>query len=72
MLAKDKFLEKINLLILIFILCFSHTLNAENIHETIFKYNDKLKNSSVNFIQTNVNNIQEGVIYFGNKRIKIN
>ena len=72
MLAKDKFLEKINLLILIFILCFSHTLNAENIHEKIFKYNDKLKNSSVNFIQTNVNNIQEGVIYFGNKRIKIN
>ena len=72
MLAKDKFLEKINLLILIFILCFSHTLNAENIHEKIFKYNDKLKNSSLNFIQTNVNNIQEGVIYFGNKRIKIN
>ena len=69
--AKDKFLEKINLLILVIYLCFSHTLNAENIYEKISSYNDKLKNSSVNFIQTNLNNIQEGVIFFGDKRIKI-
>ena len=70
--VKDKFLEKINLLILIFILCFSHELNAENIYEKISNYNDKLINSSANFIQTNPNNLQEGVIFFGNKRIKIN
>ena len=69
--AKDKFLEKINLLIFFIILCFSHSLNAENIYEKIFNYNQKLKNSSVNFIQTNLNNVQEGVIFFGDKRIKI-
>ena len=70
--AKDKFLEKINLLILILSLCFSQNLNAEKIYEKIFNYNDVLKNSSVNFIQTNNNYIQEGVIFFGDKRIKIN
>ena len=69
--AKDKFLEKINLFIIIISLCFSNALNADNIYNKIFKYNDKLKNSSVNFIQTNLNDIQEGVIFFGEKRIKI-
>ena len=70
--AKDKFLEKINLSIFLISLFFSHALYAENIYEKIFNYNDKLKNSSVNFIQTNLNDVQEGVIFFGDKRIKIN
>ena len=65
--AKDKFLEKINLLILILSLCFSHNLNAENIYEKIFNYNNSLKNSSANFIQTNNNYIQEGIIFFGDE-----
>jgi len=69
--AKDRFLEKINLLILVIGLCFSQTVSAEDIHEKIFNYNDQLKNSSVKFLQTNLNEIQEGVIYFGDKRIKI-
>ena len=69
--AKDKFLEKVNLLILLITLCFSNALNAENIYKKIFNYNDRLKNSSVDFIQTNLNDIQEGVIFFGDKRIKI-
>ena len=69
--AKDKFLEKINLLILIFILCFSHNLFAENIYKKIFNYNGELKNSSAYFIQTNTSYIQEGEIFFGDKRIKI-
>ena len=67
--AKDKFLEKINLLILVIGLCFSQTLSAGDIYEKIFNYNDQLKNSSVKFIQTNLNEIQEGVIYFGEERI---
>ena len=71
MLAKDKFSEKISLIVIILSLCFSPTLNAEKIYEKIFIYNDELKNTSANFIQTNINNVQEGVIYFGNKRIKI-
>ena len=70
MLAKDKFSEKISLIVIILSLCFSPTLNAEKIYEKIFIYNDELKNTSANFIQTNINNVQEGVIYFGNKRIK--
>jgi len=69
--VKDKFLEKINFLILILGLCFSYNLHAENIYEKIFNYNDALKNSSANFIQTNTNYVQEGIIFFGNKRIKI-
>ena len=68
--VKDKFFEKTKLIILI--LCFSQHLNAENFYDKIFNYNNDLKNSSANFIQTNVNHIQEGVIFFGDKRIKIN
>jgi len=68
--VKDKFLEKISLLILT--LCFSQNLKAENIYEKIFNYNDALKNSSARFIQTNLNHVQEGIIFFGDERIKIN
>ena len=69
--VKDKFLEKINLLILVISLCFSQTLNANKVYEKVFSYNNKLKNTSVSFIQTNINEVQEGVIYFGEERIKI-
>ena len=67
--AKDKFFEKTRLIILI--LCLSQNLNAENLYEKIFNYNDELKNSSANFIQTNINHVQEGKILFGDERIKI-
>jgi hypothetical protein len=69
--AKDRFLEKIKLVIFVFILCFSHKLNAENIYEIILNYNDSLKNTSAKLIQTNSDYIQEGKIFFGDKRIKI-
>ena len=69
--VKDKFLEKINLLIIILGLFFSQNLNAEKVYEKIFNYNNTLKNSSANFIQTNDNYLQEGVIFFGDERIKI-
>ena len=68
--VKDKFFEKTKLIILI--LFFSQNLNAENFYDKIFNYNNGLKNSSANFIQINVNHIQEGVIFFGDGRIKIN
>tara|TARA_B100001059_G_scaffold74235_1_gene71838 strand:- start:1375 stop:1959 length:585 start_codon:yes stop_codon:yes gene_type:complete len=68
--AKDKFFEKTKLIVLI--LCFSQNLNAGNLYEKIFNYNDELKNSSANFIQTSINNIEEGIIFFGDERIKIN
>jgi outer membrane lipoprotein-sorting protein len=69
--AKDKFLEKINFLVFIFIFSFSHNLCANDIYEKVFNYNNNLKNSSANFVQTNLNNLQEGIIFFGNERIKI-
>ncbi len=69
--VKDKFLEKINFLVFFFILFVSNNLIAENLHDKIFNYNDKLKNSSANFIQTSSNNLQEGKIFFGKNRIKI-
>jgi outer membrane lipoprotein-sorting protein len=68
--AKDKFFEKTKLIVLI--LCFSQNLNAGNLYEKIFNYNDELKNSSANFIQTSINDIEEGIIFFGDERIKIN
>ena len=70
--AKDRFLEKISLLIFILSLCFSHNLYAKDIYEKVINYNEILQNSTANFIQTNVNDLQEGLIHFGNKRIKIN
>ena len=70
--AKDKFLEKINLLFFILVLFFSNNLYAANIYEKIFNYNYSLKNSSANFIQTNLNQVQEGVIFFVDDRIIIN
>jgi hypothetical protein len=69
--VKDKFSEKINLLIFILSLCISNNLYAENIYKKVFNYNDALKNSVANFIQTNTNYVQEGLIFFGDKRIKI-
>ena len=72
--AKDKYLEKISILILTLILslCLTHNLHAKNIFEKVFNYNNSLKNSSANFVQINTNYIQEGIIFFGNERIKIN
>ena len=69
--AKDKFLEKINFVIFFFVLSFSHNLYSENIYKKVYNYNDELKNSSAKFIQSSVNQVQEGEIFFGNKRIKI-
>ena len=69
--AKDKFLEKINLLILFLILCISHTIYADDIYKKVFNYNNSLTNSSANFLQKSINQLQEGTIYFGDQRIKI-
>ena len=72
MLEKDKFLEKINYLIFLFIIIFSQSLLAETTKSKIIKYNNSLKNSSALFIQSDGESIEEGEIYFGNDRIKLN
>ena len=72
MLEKDKFLEKINYLIILVINLFSQNLIAKTIISEILKYNNDLKNSSALFIQNDGESMEEGVIYFGIDRIKIN
>ena len=70
MLENDRFLEKISYLIfLIFI--FSKVLVAETTITKILNYNASLINSSALFIQNDGLEIQEGKIYFGFNRIKI-
>ncbi len=72
MLGKGKFLEKTKYLLLSVIICFTQNLFAETIKSKIFNYNNNLKNTSALFIQNDLKNIQEGQIYFGLDRIKIN
>jgi hypothetical protein len=72
MLGKDRFLEKTNFLIFLIFIFFSKTLIAETIISKIQNYNSNLINSSAQFIQNDGIEIQEGEIYFGSDRIKIN
>ena len=71
MLGKDKFLEKISYLIFLISIFFSKVLVAETITSKIINYNTNLINSSALFIQNDGIEIQEGEIYFGSDRIKM-
>ena len=71
MLGKDKFLEKISYLIFLIFIFFSKVLVAETITSKIINYNTNLINSSALFIQNDGIEIQEGEIYFGSDRIKM-
>ena len=72
MLEKDKFLEKTSYLIFLTLIFFSQVLIAETTKSKILNYNASLINSSALFIQNDGIEIQEGKIYFGYDRIKIN
>ena len=71
MLEKDKFLEKISYIIFLILTFFSQVLVAETTITKIINYNTSLINSSALFIQNDGMEIQEGKIYFGSDRIKI-
>ena len=71
MLVKDKFLEKFKNLIFLIFIFFSQALVAETTSSKILNYNESLINSSALFIQNDGKEIQEGKIYFGSDRIKI-
>ena len=71
MLEKDRFLEKNSYLIFLFFIFFSQVLAAETTIAKIINYNASLINSSAQFIQNDGIEIQEGKIYFGSDRIKI-
>ena len=73
MLEKDKFLEKIKLITLIICLFFFTKISLANSLEVeLINYNKSLENSSATFIQTDGETIEEGVVYIGSNRIKIN
>ena len=72
MLAKDKYLEKTSYLISLILIFFSQVLVAETNVSKILNYNASLVNSSALFIQNDGVEIQEGEIFFGSDRIKIN
>ena len=71
MLEKDKFLEKTSYLIYLTLIFFSQALVAETTISEIINYNAGLVNSSAQFIQNDGIEIQEGEIFFGSDRIKI-
>ena len=76
MLAKDTFLKKIELTNLFFFFCiFLHfeIVFAGQVKEGVIKHINSLNNFSANFIQSNDNgiSIEEGVIFIGEKRIKV-
>jgi len=71
MLEKDRFLEKTSFLFFLIFIFFSKVLVAETTISKILNYNANLVNSSALFIQNDGIEIQEGEIYFGSDRIKI-
>ena len=71
MLVKDRFLKKINLLITCFVIFNSNALCSENVLDKLKRYNLSLENTSAVFMQSNGKTIEEGIIYFGKDRIKV-
>ena len=76
MLAKDTFLKKIkltNLLFFFFIFFHFENIFADQVKAGVIKHINSLNNFSANFIQSNDSgiNIEEGVIFIGEKRIKV-
>ena len=76
MLVKDKFLKKnklifyLKIILLIFLtkLLFANTVDKKNI---LINYVQNIKNFSANFIQSDGQTIEEGVIYIGKDRIRV-
>ena len=71
--VKDKFLKKINFFLVFFIFFTfnSNLLLAKNVLDKLKNYNKNLKNTSAIFLQSNDETIEEGIIYFGKERIRI-
>ncbi len=68
---KDKFLKKISYIFFITIFFVSENLAANNIKSELLIYNKELNNTSVSFIQSDGETIEEGIIFVGADRIKI-
>ena len=71
MLEKDTLLEKIRVLVIFFLVFLPNNLIADDIKIELINYNKSLKNSSALFMQTDGKSVEEGIIYFGDKRIRV-
>lgn len=69
---KDKFLEKNNWIFLLFIFAvISNAVGGQEISLKLLNYNQNLKESSAFFIQTDGYTIEEGEVYVGLERVRI-
>ena len=72
MLVRDKFLKKISWVFLILVIFVSKSLSANNAEIiNLIDYNNSLKNSTALFIQSDGKTVEEGIIYVGLDRIRI-
>ena len=72
MLVKGKYLEKTkNLIFFLLVLFFSNNLFALDIRSELIAYNKNLKGVSASFIQSDGDTVEEGIIYVGSKRIRL-
>lgn len=72
MLVKGRCLKiTIKLFFLIIVFLISKTVFADNTKTRLLNYNKSLDNSSALFIQSDGENMQEGIIYIGSKRIRV-
>lgn len=69
--AKDRFLKKTNYILFLTIFLIFKNLGASDIKSELLNYNSTLKNSSIGFIQSDGITVEEGIIYIGFDRIKI-
>ena len=72
MLVKGKYLEKTKCyLVFLFCILIFKNISAQNITNELNKYNNELKNSSISFIQSDGETVEEGKIYIGQERIRV-
>ena len=70
--VKDKFLKKTNWIFLISIFLISENLFAKNTEPyDLFNYNNNLVNSTALFIQSDGETVEEGVVYIGSERVRV-
>lgn len=67
---RDRFLKKTSFIVFFFFVLVTKLVIADNTKLDLLNYNKNLKNSSFFFIQTDGETIEEGVIYFGEERIR--
>jgi len=70
--ARDKFLEKIKFIFLIILIFFQNSNSyGDDIKQDLINYNSQIVNSSSSFIQSDDTSVQEGEVYIGQERIKV-